>query len=71
MWWLANRLGFDRFLRCDVALPEERFFPDPYHGTEECVRKLVDRIKPDHDSTARHSLSAFTRRSTSSVELYK
>lgn len=44
MWWLANRIGYDRFLRSEVVLPEEQFFPDPYHGTEECVRKLLDRV---------------------------
>lgn len=44
MKWLADRLGLDRMLKCDIVLPEERFFPEPFEGTTECVRLRLNRI---------------------------
>jgi hypothetical protein len=44
MRWLAQRLGIDRMLRADVILPTDDYFPDPYHGTAEDVRRLLDRL---------------------------
>lgn len=44
MRWLAEKLGFDRVLRCEVVLPEHRFFPDPYAQTPDDARRIFDRV---------------------------
>lgn len=44
MSWLANQRGLDPFKTCPVILPTEEFFPDPYDGSDEAVRALLDRV---------------------------
>jgi hypothetical protein len=44
MRWLADRLGLDRLRRAEVILPNDHFFPDPYRGTAEDVRRMMNRL---------------------------
>src|SRR5262245_59341742 len=44
MCWLADRFGIDRLLRADVILPTPDHFPEPYQGTDEYARLLLDRL---------------------------
>jgi hypothetical protein len=44
MRWLAGTLGIERLLRCEVILPEPRYFPDPYAGTHADARRIFDRV---------------------------
>lgn len=42
--WLAGQFGCDVFTRRAVILPTEDFFPDPFDGTEESIRVLLDQV---------------------------
>jgi hypothetical protein len=42
--WLSDQFGYDVFVRRAVILPLEEFFPDPYDGSDETVRVLLDRV---------------------------
>lgn len=44
MRWLADRLGVHRLLDAEVVLPTDDYFPDPYDGTAEDARRLMDRL---------------------------
>lgn len=44
MLWLLDQFRDYDLLKSPVVLPEEKFFPDPFSGTEECVRRMVDRV---------------------------
>jgi hypothetical protein len=44
MGWLAEQFGMDRLRDVRVILPSVEFFPDPYHGTEQDVRRLLPRV---------------------------
>lgn len=44
MRWLADRFGLERMLNADIVLPTHDFFPDPYEGTSDNVRGLLDRV---------------------------
>jgi hypothetical protein len=34
----------DRVRQAPVVLPRPEFFPDPFHGKEEDVRRMLDRV---------------------------
>jgi hypothetical protein len=42
--WLIQQFGADYFLERRMILPESSFFPDKFHGTEECMCSLVSRV---------------------------
>ncbi len=42
--WLTEQFGWDRLQAAEVILPRPEYFPDPYDGTEEDVRVLLDRV---------------------------
>lgn len=42
--WLIQRFGKDRILKAPRVLPTREFFPDPYHGTQEDVAPLFERV---------------------------
>lgn len=42
--WLLEVFGKDYFLKKEMILPEARFFPDKFKGTEQCVTTLVGRV---------------------------
>ena len=42
--WFLEQFGQQTFLDVNVILPTPAFFPDPFKGSEECVRRLVDRV---------------------------
>ena len=42
--WLAEEFDDSAFSGRRVVLPIPRFFPDPYDGSEETVRTLLDRV---------------------------
>src|ERR1700674_567018 len=42
--WLENQFGHERLRKNQVVLPLPEFFPDPYNGTEDDVRCLLDRV---------------------------
>jgi hypothetical protein len=42
--WLEEQFGTDRLRGCRVVLPRAEFFPDPYCGTEDCARRVLDRV---------------------------
>jgi hypothetical protein len=44
MRWLADQFGIERLLQSQVILPTDEFFPDPFRGTAEDARRLMDRI---------------------------
>jgi hypothetical protein len=44
MRWLAGKLGPDRMLQAEVILPGDEHFPDPYDGTPEAARLMMDRL---------------------------
>src|SRR5262249_43567735 len=42
--WLEGQFGLERLRSTVVVLPRPEFFPDPYNGTEEDVRRMLDRV---------------------------
>lgn len=44
MAWLASEFGRDRLRSAPVVLPTSEFFPDPYDGSDEAVRAILDRV---------------------------
>lgn len=42
--WLVGQFGWDRLLYGPVVLPTEEFFPDPYDGSADDVRRLLTRV---------------------------
>ncbi len=42
--WLSDEFGLDVFTRRAVILPLEEFFPEPYNGSYNTVRTLLDRV---------------------------
>ncbi len=42
--WFLDEFGWRTVLEVAVVLPEPEFFPDPYDGSYDCVRRLVDRV---------------------------
>jgi hypothetical protein len=42
--WLADEFGLDVFTRRAIILPLEEYFPDPYTGSKESVRLLLNRV---------------------------
>src|SRR5262245_39145141 len=42
--WLADEFDDSAFSGRRIVLPTTEFFPDPYDGSEEAVRTLVDRV---------------------------
>jgi hypothetical protein len=42
--WLEDQFGLERLRKSRVILPRPEFFPDPYHGTEEDARRMLDRV---------------------------
>lgn len=42
--WLAEQFGTARLYRCPVVLPSPEFFPDPFDGSQEDARLLLDRV---------------------------
>lgn len=42
--WLEEQFGVDRLRGCNVVLPRPEYFPDPYHGTDEDARRMLDRV---------------------------
>lgn len=44
MRWLVEQLGIERLRKVQVITPTAEFFPDPYEGSYEEVRSLMDRL---------------------------
>ncbi len=44
MAWLVHQFGWERMLRAPVVLPDDEHFPDPYDGSCEQVRAMLDRV---------------------------
>jgi hypothetical protein len=44
MRWLADRFGIQRLRQAEVLLPGDPSFPEPYHGTVEDTRLMMDRL---------------------------
>lgn len=42
--WLAHEIPKSAFSGKQVVLPTKEFFPDAYSGSDECVRRIVDRV---------------------------
>jgi hypothetical protein len=42
--WLEGQFGTERLRDGCVILPRAEFFPDPFHGTEEDARRMLDRV---------------------------
>lgn len=42
--WLENQFGRRRLRNLTVVLPRPEFFPEPYYGEEEDVRRMLDRV---------------------------
>ena len=42
--WLAQQLGLERLQNAHVALPDDDSFPEPYEGTADDARRLMERI---------------------------
>ena len=42
--WLVEQFGIDRLQKTTVILPSPKFFPDPYNGTAECARLILDKV---------------------------
>lgn len=42
--WLEGQFGLDRLRTGCVVLPHAKFFPDPFRGTEEDARQMLNRI---------------------------
>lgn len=42
--WLEREFGPGRARNAPVVLPRPEFFPDPYHGTEDDARLILDRV---------------------------
>ena len=42
--WLSDQFGLDVFAQSAIILPLAEFFPDPYDGSDESVRTLLDRV---------------------------
>ncbi|MEX0704512.1 MAG: hypothetical protein WD069_20590 [Planctomycetales bacterium] len=42
--WLESQFGLDRLRNTSVILPHAEFFPDPYHGDEAGVRRMLDCV---------------------------
>lgn len=42
--WLENEFGLERLGSTRVILPRAEFFPDPFRGTEEDARTMLDRV---------------------------
>jgi hypothetical protein len=42
--WLVGEFGVDRVREARLILPTPEFFPDPYRGTEEDARRVLDRV---------------------------
>ncbi len=42
--WLEDQFGLERLRNARVVLPRPEFFPDPFHGTEEGARRMLDRV---------------------------
>src|SRR5438046_3112392 len=44
MRWLADQFGRDHLVAARVILPTPEYFPDPYSGSEDDARRLVQRV---------------------------
>ncbi|HVW00819.1 MAG TPA: hypothetical protein VHB77_10775 [Planctomycetaceae bacterium] len=44
MQWLTEEFDDTAFSGRRIVLPTEQFFPDPYDGSEESVRAMLDRV---------------------------
>lgn len=42
--WLESQFGLERLRNARVILPSPQFFPDPFHGTKEDARRILDRV---------------------------
>lgn len=42
--WLETEFGKEQLLKTRVVLPRPEFFPDPYRGVDEDVRRMLDRV---------------------------
>src|SRR5262249_60616883 len=42
--WLEKQFGLERLRNTSVILPRPEFFPDAYDGSEEDVRRMLDRV---------------------------
>ncbi len=44
MLWLVDQFGAQTLRQSVVILPTEDYFPEPYQGTEQCVRTVMARV---------------------------
>jgi hypothetical protein len=42
--WLEGQFGLERLRKTRVVLPRPEFFPDPFHGSAEDARRMLDRV---------------------------
>jgi len=44
MQWLSEQFGLEALKNATVLLPTQEHFPEPFHGTEEDARRLIQRL---------------------------
>src|SRR5262245_35085935 len=42
--WLEGQFGSDRLRKASLILPRPEYFPDPYQGTQQDARRIVDQV---------------------------
>src|SRR6185295_13017978 len=42
--WLTEQFGWNRLRSMEMILPRPEFFPDPYSGSPEDARRMLDRV---------------------------
>lgn len=42
--WLTAEFGEDYLRKIKVVLPTSEYFPDPFSGSQQCVRLVLDRV---------------------------
>ncbi len=42
--WLVEQFGLERMLQAEMILPTDRYFPEPFVGTQNDARVVLDRV---------------------------
>lgn len=66
--WLIEEMGLDTLLSVEVVLPTEEYFPDPYSGSRQDIRVMLERICDYMDVDPRDiEMRLFTRDDPASI----